>query len=67
MFKRLDFDTWDGIIPILGLMLTLAVFIVFFVRAIRMKPTEANRMSHLPLEDELPLAPTTSTESDHVH
>ena len=34
MFKRLNFDTWDGWIPLAGLLLTLAVFIIFFIRAL---------------------------------
>lgn len=63
MFKRLIFDTWDGIIPVAGLLLTFAVFIVFLVRAIRMKVGEIEHLSHLPLQDE----PVTETHSANAH
>jgi len=67
MFKRLTFDTWDGVIPVAGLLLTLAVFIIFFVRALRMNPTEVNHLSHLPLEDGTTDTSNPPTKSDHVH
>lgn len=67
MFKRLNFDTWDGLIPLAGLLLTLAVFIIFFIRALRMKPGEVQHLSHLPLEDEKDSEKKPSTTPDHVH
>lgn len=67
MFRRLNFDTWDGWIPLAGLLLTLAVFIIFFIRALRMKPSEVHHLSHLPLEDENDPERKPPTTPDHVH
>lgn len=67
MFRRIHFDTLDGWIPLAGLLLTLAVFVVFFIRALRMKPTEVEHLSHLPLEDEIVPERKHSTTTDHDH
>jgi TRAP-type C4-dicarboxylate transport system permease small subunit len=63
MFKRLMFDTWEGLIPTLGFALTAFAFLLIMIRALRMKKTEANHLAHLPLEDATPAA----SPQDHVH
>jgi len=52
MFRKLNPATWElqTVLAIGAFALTLAVFIFFFVRALRMKKTEADRMGRLPVE-----------------
>lgn len=52
MFKRTIFDTWEGLIPLLGLLLTLFAFSAIVIRALRMKADERKHLSNLPLETE---------------
>ena len=54
MFRKLNPAMWDlqQVLTIGTFLFTLAVFIFFFVRALRMKKTEAEHMSQLPVSDE---------------
>ena len=50
MFKRVQFESWSDIVPILAFFITFGVFIYFVVRAIRMKKSKVKHMSQLPLD-----------------
>lgn len=54
MFKRILYDHWHTIIPIIAFVLTFSVFIFYVVRALRMGRPEADRLSRMPLEDPHP-------------
>ena len=51
MFKRLIYEDWLSLIPIVSFVLTFGVFVFFFVRALRLGKKEADRMAHLPLSN----------------
>lgn len=56
MFRKLNPAMWEwqSVLTIGAFLLTLAVFIFFFVRALRMKKADADRMGRLPVDDESP-------------
>jgi len=54
MFKRVLYEEWHWIVPIISFILTFGVFLFFVVRAMRLNCSEAGRMASLPLDlDEL--------------
>lgn len=62
MFKRLTYEDWQAMIPVIAFLLTFAGFLVFSLRALFMRRESAERLSALPLED----ASTSASESKHV-
>lgn len=50
MFKRLIYDNWVTLVPLISFTLTCGTFIFFCIRAYRMQETERKHMSELPLE-----------------
>ena len=52
MWKRIVYAEWADIIPYLTFFLTFGVFLILAVRALMMRRSQAERMAHLPLEDE---------------
>ena len=50
MFKRIIYEPWHGSVPIIAFILTFGVFVFFFIRALRLRQEDANRMAALPLE-----------------
>lgn len=54
MFKRLIYENWASIIPIIAFILTFGVFIVMTLRAFLLKKDFIHHMGSLPLEDEQP-------------
>ena len=50
MFKRVVYEDWMDILPIIAFVLTFAVFVFVFIRALRMQKDEAARMAHLPVD-----------------
>jgi heme/copper-type cytochrome/quinol oxidase subunit 1 len=56
MFRKLNPATWEWqtVLTIGAFLLTLAVFLFFFIRALRMKKSEAERMGRLPVDDDPP-------------
>jgi preprotein translocase subunit YajC len=54
MFRSLNPATWEGqtVLTIITFLFTLGVFLFFFLRALRMKRKEAERMSRLPVDDD---------------
>lgn len=50
MFKRVLYEDWQKIIPIIAFLITFTVFLVFVVRALRMRREDAGHMASLPLD-----------------
>ncbi|MFT4900896.1 MAG: cbb3-type cytochrome oxidase subunit 3 [Lentimonas sp.] len=62
MFKRIIYDDWTSIIPILSFWLTFGVFIAITVRALLLKRSTVDRAAQRPLEDdEQPLSQKKSS------
>lgn len=51
MFKRVLYEQWTDIVPIVAFVLTFTVFLVFTIRAFLMKKDRADAMAHLPISD----------------
>ncbi len=64
MFKRLTYESWHYAVPIIAFVLTFGVFVYFVIRAIRMRRSKADYMSHLPLQDDNYHHPTEGQKSD---
>jgi cbb3-type cytochrome oxidase subunit 3 len=61
MFKRIIYDDWTSIIPLISFWLTFGVFLAIIVRALFLKNTTVNHMENLPLnEDEKPTSNAAS-------
>ncbi len=52
MFKRIIYDDWTSIIPVLSFWLTFGVFIAICIRALLLKKSRIEAMKHLPFEEE---------------
>ena len=52
MFKRVLYEHWHQIIPVISLLFLLTLFIIMVVRALSMKKDKLEELSHLPLEDQ---------------
>jgi hypothetical protein len=60
MFRRLLFDHWVAIFPIAAFITAFAVYVCFTYKAFRMRPSQVNRFSNLPFNDQ-PAAPHDDT------
>ena len=63
MFRKLDPSQWEwqAVASVGAFLFTLAVFILFFIRALRMKHHEVEHLSRLPVADD------TAAPSTHEH
>jgi hypothetical protein len=52
MFKRIIYDDWTSIIPLISFWLTFGVFLAITVRALFLKKTTVSHMENLPLEED---------------
>ena len=57
MFKRVIYDNWSLIVPVLAFAFTATIYFVMVIRAMLMRPDRRDQMASLPLEDG-PEAPT---------
>lgn len=60
MFKRMIYEEWQSIIPILAFLLTAVGFLFLTIRAVLIKPDKSRHMSNLPLSDD-PLTENSET------
>lgn len=51
MFRRIIYEDWQLIFPVVALIAASVVFLTAGWRAVRMKPEESDRMSRLPLDN----------------
>ncbi len=54
MFRRLIFEDWVSLFPLIALITAGSVYATIFVRAVRMKRPQVDRLSSLPFETEIP-------------
>ena len=52
MFKRIIYDDWTSIIPLISFWLTFGVFLAITARAIFLKKPMVNHLENLPLEED---------------
>ena len=52
MFKRIIHEDWVSIIPMIAFGVLFTVFLITTIRAIRLKPSERDRLGSLPLDDD---------------
>ncbi|HSJ03297.1 MAG TPA: hypothetical protein VK956_12625 [Verrucomicrobium sp.] len=64
MFRRLVHEHWHDVVPVIAFILTFAVFIVAFIRAVLAKKESIQHMAVLPLDLEEAPAPTRVACSD---
>ena len=53
MFKRVILEDWHNVVPYICFGLTIGVFLIGVIFALRMKKSKVDRISRLPLEDEI--------------
>ncbi len=51
MFKRIVYENWHSIVPIVAFVLTFAVFLIASVRALLANKASVQRLAALPLDD----------------
>jgi hypothetical protein len=51
MFKRIIHEDWTQIIPMIAFGILFTIFVIATIRALRIKPSERERLATLPLED----------------
>lgn len=52
MFKRIIYDDWTSVIPLISFWLTFSVFLAISLRAFFLKKKTISHMEKLPLEDD---------------
>lgn len=52
MLRRVHFDDWQAIITIVAFVLCFSTFLWFAFRALRMRRSERDHLSNLPLEQD---------------
>lgn len=62
MFKRVMFEDWSLMIPMISFIIFFAVFVVISIRALRMEQSESKRLAALPLEQ----SPENSNAEPHT-
>ena len=50
MFRRIIYEDWQLIFPVVALVVASCIYVVAGWRASRMKPAESERLARLPLE-----------------
>lgn len=51
MFRRIVYEDWQLIFPVMALVVASVIYVVAGWRAARMKPVQSERLARLPLED----------------
>ncbi len=52
MFKRIIYNDWTSVIPIISFWLTFGVFIAICIRTLLLKKASVNELKQLPLEED---------------
>jgi hypothetical protein len=63
MFKRIILEEWHFVVPYICFAMVAGVFLVIVVKALRLKKSEVEHLSHLPLDDDESLVNTTDQDS----
>jgi len=51
MFRRIIFDHWVSIFPLISFVVTATVYFAISRQALRMTPEQTERLSRMPFED----------------
>jgi len=51
MFRRIIYEDWQLIFPVVALAVASVIYLVAAWKAARMKPVQSERLARLPLED----------------
>lgn len=52
MFRRIIYEDWQLVFPVMALVVASCIYLVAGWRASRMKPAESDRLARLPFENE---------------
>lgn len=52
MFKRIIYDDWTTLVPLISFWFTFGVFLTICLRAFSMRKDAVQHLGHLPLEDD---------------
>ena len=61
LFKRISYEEWHEVVPIIAFILTFGVFVFFVVRALRLQRDEVSRMASMPLDPD----PSTANREEN--
>lgn len=67
MFRRLIFDNWVSIFPLISIVVTGVVYATITWRACRMKKPQIEHLENLPLAGDEPAAPAASASPRPEH
>ena len=54
MWKRINYDAWVDLVPIIAFVLTFTVFVVLVARTFLLKKADLDTIAQLPLDDSSP-------------
>lgn len=60
MFKRIIYDEWTNIVPMISFFFTLTVFLAITARAYFMRKDKIEKLEHMPLNDDEAQQPSRS-------
>lgn len=66
MYRRVSLESWVEIVPYICFALIAGAFLVIVFRAVRMKKTDIDRLSHMPLKDDAELQESIENQSDEA-
>ena len=52
MFKRIIYEEWTTIVPLISFWFTFAVFLAITARAYLLRPKTVERLEHMPLRED---------------
>lgn len=61
MFKRILYDDWTGVIPVISFWLTFGVFIAICIRTLLLRKATVNELEQLPLKEDTTAAKEESS------
>ena len=64
MWKRIAYEDWMPVITALAFFITFTAFLIFTIRAIRLRREERDRLAALPLEPETSAQPSSHERPD---
>lgn len=66
MYRRVNLEGWQEFVPYLCFALIAGAFILILIRALRMKKSEVEHLSNMPLRDDAELKSSIEKQSDEA-
>ena len=66
MYRRVSLESWHEIVPYICFALIAGAFLIILIRALRMKKTDIDHLSHLPLKEDSELKSSIESSSDEA-